>query len=331
MVGLVLAANVSQAICTAVELGLPRALAEGPRSVDELAEECGAQRRQLARLMRVLAAYEVFARAGSSYELTPLGRTLLVDEEDGRSVAGMALFAGSGWLAEARAALTQSVLTGASAFRCAHGTDLPDAMQKHADLARLWERWSGYSSGVDALAGLVVESYDFSSARHVVDVGGRYGSLLAEILLSVPEATGTVFDLPDAEDGARAHLRSRGVESRARVASGSFFESVPEGGDLYILSNVLLDWDDQRAHQLLRNCRDAMGPGARLLVIEPMFSERVLERRGTSLFDLWMMVHSGSMRTVEEVRDLLEGAGFDVREVILASASAATMIEAERG
>jgi hypothetical protein len=104
MVGLVLAANVSQAICTAVELGLPQALAEGPRSVDELAEECGAQRRQLARLMRVLAAYEVFARVGSSYELTPLGRTLLVDEEDGRSVAGMALFAGSGWLAEARAA-----------------------------------------------------------------------------------------------------------------------------------------------------------------------------------------------------------------------------------
>jgi hypothetical protein len=222
------------------------------------------------------------------------------------------------------------VLTGASAFRCAHGTDLPDAMQKDADLARLWERWSGYSSGVDALAGLVVESYDFSSVRHVVDVGGRYGSLLAEILLSVPEATGTVFDLPDAEDGARAHLRSRGVESRALVASGSFFESVPEGGDLYILSNVLLDWDDQRAHELLRNCRDAMGPRARLLVIEPMFGERVLERRGTSLFDLWMMVHSGSMRTVEEVRDLLESAWFDVREVIPASASAATLIEAER-
>ena len=330
MVGLVLAANVSQAICTAVELGLPQALAEGPRSVDELAEQCGAHRRQLARLMRVLAAHEVFARVGPAYELTPLGRTLLVDEEDGRSVAGMALFAGSGWLAEARAALTQSVRTGASAFRCAHGTDLPQAMQEHPDLARLWEGWSGYSAGVDALAGLVVESYDFSSARHVVDVGGRHGSLLAEILLSVPQATGTVFDLPDAEDGARAHLRARGVESRARVASGSFFDGVPEGGDLYVLSNVVLDWDDERALELLGNCRAAMAPGARLLVIEPMFGEQVLERRGTSLLDLWMMVHSGGMRTVEELRGLLTSAGFDVREVILASASAATLIEAER-
>ena len=330
MVGLVLAGNVSQAICTAVELGLPRALADGPRGVDDLAEQCQAHPRQLARLMRVLAAHEVFARVGPAYELTPLGRALLVDAEDGRSVAGMALFAGSSWLADARAALTQSVRTGASAFRCAHGTDLPEAMQEHPELAQLWEGWSGYSSGVDAVAALVVESYDFSSARHVVDLGGRYGSLLAEILLSVPGMTGTVFDLPDTEDGARAHLRARGVEDRARVASGSFFDGVPEGGDLYVLSNVLLDWDDERALELLGNCRDVMSSEARLLVIEPLFGERVLEGRGPSLFDLWMMVHSGGMRTVEEVRDLLDSAGLDVREVLRTSASAATLIEAER-
>jgi C-methyltransferase len=330
MVGLVLAGNVSQAIATAVELGLPGALADGPRSPDDLAERCGAHPRQLARLMRVLTAYEVFARVDDAYELTPLGRTLLADEEDGRSVAGMALFAGSRWLAEARAALTESVRTGTSAFRCAHGTDLPDAMQVHDDLAQLWERWSGYTTGVDALAGPVLQSYDFSRAGHVVDVGGRYGSLLAEILLSAPNATGTLFDLPDAEDGARVHLRARGVEGRARVVTGSFFEMIPEGGNLYVLSNVLADWDDERALGLLGNCRDAMGPEARLLVIEPMFGERVLERKGTSLFDLWMMVHSGGMRTVEEVRDLLDTAGFDVREVIFTSSGAATMVEAER-
>jgi SAM-dependent methyltransferase len=329
MIGLVLAGNVSQAIATAVELELPQALSGGPVAAGELAEHCGANERQLARLMRVLTAFGVFARGDDErYELTTIGATLLAEEGDGHSVAGLALFAGSGRLLEARGALTESVRTGASAFRCAHGTDLADAMQRDPELARLWERWAGYSAGVDAQADPVLRSYDFTRTRHVVDVGGRYGGLLAEILIAVPEATGTVFDLPDAEEGARAHLRARGVEARADVVAGSFFDSVPEGGDLYIVSNVLADWDDERAVELLRSCRAAMAPGSRLLVIEPMFPEPVLEAAGTSLFDLWMMVHSGGMRTVDEVGALLRTADLEVRAVIPTASSAATLIEA---
>jgi C-methyltransferase len=331
MMGLVLAGNVSQAIATAVELELPQALSGGALAADELAERCGANERQLARLMRVLTAFGVFARADDErYELSPIGATLLAEAEDGHSVAGLALFAGSARLLEARGALTESVRSGASAFRCAHGTDLADAMQRDPELARLWERWAGYSAGVDVQADPVLESYDFSGARHVVDVGGRYGGLLAEILIAVPEATGTVFDLPDAEEGARAHLRARGVETRSDVVAGSFFDSVPEGGDLYIVSNVLADWDDERAVELLRKCRAAMAPGSRLLVIESMFPARVLDAAGTSLLDLWMMVHSGGLRTVEEISDLLRTAGLEVRAVIPTASSAATLVEAGR-
>jgi SAM-dependent methyltransferase len=331
MMGLVLAGNVSQAIATAVELELPQALAGGPLSADELTARCGANRRQLARLMRVLTAFGVFTRADDErYELSPIGSTLVAEQEDGHSVAGMALFAGSPQLLQARGALTESVRTGASAFRCAHGTDLADAMQRDPELARLWERWAGYSAGVDAQAGPVLESYDFSGARHVVDVGGRYGGLLAEILRTVPEATGIVFDLPDAEEGARAHLRACGLEERARVVAGSFFDSVPDGGDLYVVSNVLADWDDERAVELLRTCRAAMASGSRLLVIESMFPEPVLEAAGTSLLDLWMMVHSGGMRTVDEVSELLRTAGLEVRAVIPTRSSAATLVEAAR-
>ena len=114
------------------------------------------------------------------------------------------------------------------------------------------------------------------------------------------------------------------------MVTGSFFETVPQGGDLYVLSNVLADWDDERALQLLDNCREAMGSHARLLVIEPMFGERVQERQGASLLDLWMMIHPGGMRSVEEVRDLIGTAGLDVREVICTSSGAATLVEAER-
>jgi hypothetical protein len=114
------------------------------------------------------------------------------------------------------------------------------------------------------------------------------------------------------------------------VVAGSFFDSVPEGGDLYVVSNVLADWDDERAVELLRTCEAAMAPGSLLLVIEPMFPRAVLEAAGTSLLDLWMMVHSGGMRTVDEVSELLRTAGLEVRAVIPTGSSAATLVEAAR-
>jgi O-methyltransferase domain len=329
MLGLILAANVSQAICTAVELGLPEALADGPQHVDDLAVGCHAHRGQLGRLMRVLASFGVLARGDDErFELTALGETLLGAEEDGRSLAGLAVFAGSRWLSDARGALTGSVRTGVSAFRCAHGADLYESIQEHADLADLYERWAGYSAGVDSLAEPVLASYDFSAARHVVDVGGRYGTLLARILDATPGLTGTLFDLPDAEAGARAQLRSHLADERCRVIAGSFFDQVPDGGDLYMLSNVLLDWDDDRAGAILSNCRRAMAPEAVLLTIEPVFTSAVLQSRGVSSYDLWMMVHSGAMRTLDELNELLAAAGFRVLRVLRTASGAATLIEA---
>ena len=329
MVGLILGGVVSQAVCAAVELGVPEALADGPQDIEALAGICGADRRSLARLVRALASVGVFARVSDrDYALTALGETLLVREADGRSLAGMARFAGSGWLAGARAALAESVRTGQSAFRRAHGLDLYEAMQDHPDLAALYEGWAGYGSGEDALAAAVLGSYDFSGSGVVVDVGGRYGALLGRILASTPGVTGILFDLPDVEERAQLLLRTQGVEDRCEIVTGSFFDAVPEGGDLYLLSNVLSDWSDERAVRLLRNCRAAISPGGRLLTIEPVFGPEVLASRGVSMLDLWMMVHSGGMRTEDELRDLISAAELHVQRVIPTASGAATVIEA---
>jgi hypothetical protein len=329
MLGLILAANVSQAICSAVELGLPEALAGGPRRVEDLAADRGAHAGHLERLMTALAAVGVFARIDAeTFELTPLGQTLIGAEEDGRSLAGLAAFSGSRWLGDARASLTDSVRTGASAFRCAHGADLYEAIQEHPDLGELYEGWAGYSAGVDALAEPIIDAYDFSRSRHVVDVGGRYGALLARILDATPGLTGTLFDLPDVEAEARKLLRAHLLHDRCRVVIGSFFDGVPEGADLYILSNVLPDWDDERAVAILRQCCAAMVPDGRLLVIQPVFTEQVLRSSGVSGFDLWMMIHSGTMRTLEELGALLAAAKFEVLRVIPTASGAATLIEA---
>jgi O-methyltransferase domain/Dimerisation domain len=329
MVGLILGGMVSQAISAAVELGLPGELAGGPVQSHELAARCGADRRYLERLLRALVSFDVLDRApDGAFALTPLGETLLGPEADGQSLAGMALFAGSGWLGAARAALADSVRTGVSAFRCAHGVDFYEFMEDHPDLAALYEGWAGYSCGVDSLAEHVLAGYDFSAARHVVDVGGRYGTLLAQILSVTPGATGTLFDMPQVEDRARAHLRCEGLEDRCHVQPGSFFDAVPKGGDLYILSNVLVDWDDDRAARILRNCRTAMAPHGVLLTIEAVLATSALESRGLSTYDLWTMVHAGGMRDEAALTRLIAEAGFQVRRVIPTASAAATLFEA---
>ena len=331
MVGLILGGAVSQAICVAVELGVPETLAAGPLALDELALRCGADRWYLERLMRALAGFGVFDTAvGGAFALTPLGETLVRNEPDGRSLAGMAVFAGSSWLSDARAVLTESIRIGVSAFRCAHGADLYECMQDHPELGRLYESWAGYRTGDDPLAGPILAAYDFSSARHVVDVGGRYGALLGRIVSATPGLTGTLFDLPDIEQAAFAELRAHGVADRCRVLTGSFFDGVPEGGDLYVLSNVLDDWDDDRAIRILRNCHAAMAPEGLLLAIEPVFAASVLESSGVSMLDLWMMIHSGGFRTEAQLRRLVCTAGFAVRRVIPTASGAATLIEAAR-
>ena len=231
MLSLILATNVSQAIGAAVELDLPETLAAGPRSADELAAECGAHAGQLRRLLTALAGVGVFARTdGDKFGLTELGQTLVGTEPDGRSLAGLAAFSGSRWLNDARSALTDAIRSGANAFRTAHGADLYEAIQQHDDLALLYESWAGYSAGVDQLAKPIVDAYDFSAAAHVVDVGGRYGTLLARILDASPGLSGTLFDLPDVEDVAREQLRIHLEQGRCRVVTGSFFDGVPEGG-----------------------------------------------------------------------------------------------------
>lgn len=104
-----------------------------------------------------------------------------------------------------------------------------------------------------------VAAYDCSAFGTIVDVGGGRGALLAGVLRANPRVRGILFDLPHVVAGADALFAEAGVADRARIVGGSFFESVPGGGDAYILSMILHDWDDARAGAILANCRQAMG------------------------------------------------------------------------
>jgi SAM-dependent methyltransferase len=160
-------------------------------------------------------------------------------------------------------------------------------------------------------AAAVLGLYDFSTATQVVDVGGGRGSLIAAILAANPSLRGVLFDRPQVVEAAPPVLRAAGVTERCEVVGGTFFESVPPGGDLYILSVVLHDWPDDRAREILSNCRRVLEPGGRLLIIDRVIPPGNEPWAG-KFMDLRMMLEhvGGRERTEAEWRELLASAGF---------------------
>jgi predicted O-methyltransferase YrrM len=162
----------------------------------------------------------------------------------------------------------------------------------------------------------VAASYDFSHVGSIVDVGGNQGTLIATILRQYPTARGILFDRPHVVSTAKDRLAKAGVDDRCTIVGGDFFASVPSGGDAYLLSYILHDWDDERCAAILARCRQAMPATGTLLVIE-----MVLPKGNEPSFGKWLDLHmlvmsSGRERTAEQYRTLLRAGGFNLTQVI---------------
>jgi hypothetical protein len=305
--------QVSQALHAIVSLGVPDALAGGPRSLDELASETGSDADALYRVLRAVAAIGVLEeRPGRAFGLTPLGEGLRSDSP--MSLAGWATQIGRPYYWEAWAHLVDSVRTGENAFRIAHGTDVWTFRSTRPEELATFNRAMASLSGTAAEA--VVDAYDFGRFDKVVDVGGAQGTLLAAILARNPRTEGVLFDQPHVVAGAEQLLNQAGVGLRCQIAAGSFFEAVPEGGDAYVLKSVLHDWTDVEATEILRTCLRAMSSSAVLLIVEPVVGEPN-EGADVKFSDLNMLVAPGGReRTREEWQSLLSGAGLVLQGVV---------------
>jgi hypothetical protein len=198
-------------------------------------------------------------------------------------------------------------------------------MNSHSDAAARFNTHMVVLTDVEAQA--LVDAYDFSAIRHVMDVGGGHGALLSAILKAHPHLRGTLFDQPATAEGAKPRFERAGLLDRCEVVGGNFLESVPAGADLYILKNIIHDWNDERATTILKNCRCVMSPGSRLILIEHI----VPHGNGASIAKTWdmtmLVIVGGAERTKEEYRDLLRGGGLRMSSVTTTT-SGADMIEA---
>jgi hypothetical protein len=206
-----------------------------------------------------------------------------------------------------------------------------DYLRDHPDEAALFDAFMRHSP--DDRHAAVAEALDLAGAGLVVDVGGGDGGLLAALLAANPGLRGLLHDREHVVAGSPVVLGAAGVADRCRVEAGDFFEGVPGGGDVYVLSQVLHDWDDDRAALILRRCRAAMASGARLAVVERVLPElgREAEAGDPSDFlaDMNMMaILTGRERTASEFASLLAGAGFAPRGV-LATRSPFRIVQAD--
>ncbi len=161
-----------------------------------------------------------------------------------------------------------------------------------------------------------LETYNFSRFTHLVDIGGSTGKLTAEILTRHPNLSATIFDQPHVVKDAEKVLESAGVADRCHIMAGDFFEFIPARGDLYIISRVLLNWDDDHALKILKNCRAAMEDSARLLIMDFVLPGKNATA-GELISSLHLQVLGGNlMRTEDGYRCLLEKAGFHTPEWI---------------
>ena len=324
MMEVIVDAWVAQAVTAAAALGVADALADGPVELSVLAQRVGADRDALGRLMRALTGRGIFRHyRDGRYGLTPLGDTLRRDAP--ASMRGAALFLGSVQHREHWSHLDQAIRTGRPVVPEMRGKEFFDYLREQPDLAEIVN--DAMTSSSQMAVPPVVAGYDFSRFATIVDVGGGHGALLGAILSTTPAARGVLFDLPDVVAGAAGHLERDGVADRVRVVGGSFFDTVPSGGDLYLLKHIIHDWDDEQAVQILRTVAAAAGTRATVLVIEFVIPDHDRDFSG-NWGDLEMLLTTGSReRTAEQYRALLARAGLRMTRLI-PTASAFSVIEA---
>ncbi|VTR98520.1 acetylserotonin O-methyltransferase [Tuwongella immobilis] len=315
---------VAMAISVAAKLHLADHLANGPLSVAELATRTETHAPSLFRLLRALASVGIFAEdAAGNFAQTPLSQVLRSNVPG--SMRAVADYCGADWSWRPWGQLLETVKTGQTAFDAVFGEQVFEYLSKHPHESEVFNE--GMTSFSMQESPAVVAAVDFSAFGTIVDVGGGHGHLLGTILMKTPTARGIVYDLPHVVAGAPAHLAAVGLADRCRAEGGNFFETVP-AGDAYVMKHIIHDWPDDKSITILRNCRRAANPGAKLFLVEMVIPPGNAPSPG-KLLDLEMLViASGKERTEAEYAALFAAAGWRLTRIV-PTQSPTSVIEAE--
>jgi len=343
----------SRAIFIAAKLGLADYLKDGPKSVEDLAEETKTHPDSLYRLLRMLSSIGIFAETKNEgdeqqqvdqnirrFELTPMAS--LIQSEAKNSIRNFALMFGLESFKNAIDDLLYSIQTGENSFKHANGLDMYEYLDRNQKEGQIFN--SAMASLTSSVTPLISSMYDFSQFNTIIDIGGGQGMLLSSILKDNAKLYGVLFDLPYAIQSAKKLYARQSansnenvnhdISSRCKLLEGDFFKSIPTtAADGYIIKNVILNWDDRSAAIILKNCLQAMidttssivrenqdnrkNTTPKLLIIDTIMPEGNEPFIG-KFTDILMLAltHKGRIRTEEEFRKLLSSSGFDITGII---------------
>lgn len=300
----------TQAISVAAELGIADLLIEGPRTAEELAETTNTNSEAIYRVLRALASTDIFIEdVDGRFSLTPIAENLRSDIPN--SLRSFAIMAGAEFY-QSWGNLLYSAKTGKEGFDKTYGKPFFQYMTEHPDRHAIYDK-AMMIHGI-AETEPMLDAYDFSAFETVMDVGGGNGLMLAAILNRNPAVKGILFDLSAVADRAKATISSQGLSDRCQIVGGDFFTSIPSA-DVYVLRHIIHDWDDDDAASILSNCRKAMNPEGRILVVETVIPPMNEPCFGKWL-DLMMLIVGGRERTEEQYRQLLQQAGLKLNRII---------------
>jgi len=318
---------VSAALYSVTKLGIPDLLRTGPKSAETLAREADASESAVYRVMRALASNGVFSEvAARTFALTPVGELLCAGVPG--SLREMILWWDDPMHFQVYSEMVHALRTGETVIEKVFGDSCFGYLEKHKEVSDHFNAAMTDFSGITVPA--VLEGYDFSwlNGGTLVDVAGGHGYLLTEVLRKYPKVRGKLFDLQHVLEGARPRVTAADLDGRCEMASGDFFEAVPEG-DGYILKHILHDWDDEKALTILKNIRRASTGKARVIAVDAVLTPGNEPHLGKWLDLEMLMLPGGRERTEEEFGKLFEKAGFKLTKVVRTK-SPVCVIEAER-
>jgi uncharacterized protein YciI/SAM-dependent methyltransferase len=304
ILGLVFGNARAKSLYVAAKLGLADELAGGPLPVDELARRTDSNEDALHRVMRQLAREGLFAEVEpGTFAVTDLGRLMSEDAPGSRKYLSLMFAEQTDRVFDH---LLEVVRTGEPAAKHAFGKPYWDWLSDHPGAAEIFNK--AMASGATHRLASLLPLGIWSKAGTVVDVGGGNGTAIAALLKAHPHLRGTVFDLLHAQPEAMRLLETEGVADRAAFVPGSFFEAVPGGADVYVLFQVLHNWNDEDGRRILRTIRGAIPAAGQLVVVEDF-----------ALADdpalLALVLLGGRERTAEGWTNLLAAGGFEVTRI----------------
>lgn len=304
---------VSKAIGVAAELNIAEFLSLHDKNISELAGLTNTDEESLYRLMRMLASQGIFKeKSNRVFSQNRLSKTM-IDRTDSMRYMIMHLANPVNW--QLFNELNTVVKTGENASEKILGMKIFEFLERNPANNKIYNTAMTNSSLMLSYA--ILSRYSFKKAECIVDIGGGEGTLLSMILIKNPCIKGVLFDLPHVITNAKENFKNYNLLNRVELMAGSFYETIPEGGDIYLMKNIIHNLSDQQAIDILIKIKNSLPPTGKILIIESVISHKN-SYSFAKLFDIQMMVSQdgGKERSIEEYKQLIHQTGLKLNRIV---------------